>query len=144
MGEMVWERQSPRVLGLCFFPHHFPPMSGTPKMAGALDYPSATFQHQDSGISYRGAKGSLYWFCPYQEAQLWLMLVVWDFYYPTCFIHRNVRTDLTYMWVQFKLKCLVFNCHNMDGEEESIFSPFVTRMKLLSLCPNLAWQLAHK
>ena len=31
------------------------------------------------------------------------------FYYPTFFIHQNVRTDLTYMWVQFKLKHLVLN-----------------------------------
>jgi hypothetical protein len=23
-GEMVWKKKSPRVLGLCFFPHHFP------------------------------------------------------------------------------------------------------------------------
>ena len=30
------------------------------------------------------------------------------FYYPTFFIHQNVRTDLTYVWVQFKLKHLVF------------------------------------
>ena len=32
----------------------------------------------------------------------------------------------------------------MDGREESIFSHFVTCMKLLSVCPNLAWKLAHK
>ena len=31
------------------------------------------------------------------------------FYYPTFFIHQNVRTDLTYRWVQFKLNHLVFN-----------------------------------
>ena len=37
-----------------------------PKLASALDYPSATFQHQVSGNSFRGAKGSLYWFCPIQ------------------------------------------------------------------------------
>ena len=32
----------------------------------------------------------------------------------------------------------------MDGGEESILSHFFTQMKLLSLCPNLAWNLAHK
>ena len=31
-------------------------------------------------------------------------------YYPTFFIHQNVRTDLTYVWVPFKLKHLIFNC----------------------------------
>ena len=32
-------------------------------------------------------------------------------YYPTFFIHQTVRTaDFTYMWVQFKLNDLVFNC----------------------------------
>ena len=54
------------------------------------------------------------------------------------------RTDLTYMWVQFKLKHLVLFVKQMDGEEEPIFSPFATVMQLLSLCPNLAWKLAHK
>ena len=29
---------------------------------------------------------------------------------PTFFIHQNDRTDLTYMWVQFKLKHLLFYC----------------------------------
>ena len=33
------------------------------------------------------------------------------FYHPTFFIHQNVCTDLTYMWVQFKLEHLVFNCY---------------------------------
>ena len=62
------KKQSSRVLGLSSFPHHFPPMSGTlfffqaPKLVSALDYQSATFQHQDSGYSFRGARGSLYWF----------------------------------------------------------------------------------
>ena len=28
-GEMVWKKQSPRTLGLCFFSHHFSLMSGT-------------------------------------------------------------------------------------------------------------------
>ena len=32
-----------------------------PKLASALTFPSATFQHQGSGYSFRGAKGSLYW-----------------------------------------------------------------------------------
>ena len=44
------------------FSHHFPPMSGTPssehlqapKLTSALDYLSATFQHQGSGNSFRG------------------------------------------------------------------------------------------
>ena len=31
------------------------------------------------------------------------------FYYPTFFRHQNVRTDLTYVLVQLKLKHLVFN-----------------------------------
>ena len=29
-----------------------------PKLASALTFPSATFQHQGSGYSFRGAKGS--------------------------------------------------------------------------------------
>ena len=31
------------------------------------------------------------------------------FYYPTFFIHQNLPTDLTCMWVQFKLKHFVLN-----------------------------------
>ena len=31
------------------------------------------------------------------------------FYYPTFFIHQNFRTDLTCMWVLFKLKVFVLN-----------------------------------
>ena len=31
------------------------------------------------------------------------------FYYTTFFIHQNFRTDLTCMWVQFKLKYFVLN-----------------------------------
>ena len=53
-----------------FFPTQFPlpPCLGlqAPKLARALDYPSATFQHQGSGYSLWMAKGSLYWFCPIQ------------------------------------------------------------------------------
>ena len=47
-------------------------MSGTlflfrpPKLATALDWPTVTFQHQGSWYSFRGAKGSLYWFSPIQ------------------------------------------------------------------------------
>ena len=73
MGEK-WsgKKLSPRTLEICFFPDHFSLMSGTlfifraPKLASALDYPSSVFQHQGSGYSFRGAKGSLYWFCPIQ------------------------------------------------------------------------------
>ena len=43
------------------------------------------------------------------------------FYHPTFFTHQNVRTDLTYMWVQFKFKYLVLIVIKMDGEKESIF-----------------------
>ena len=32
------------------------------------------------------------------------------FHYPNFFIHQNVRTNLIYMWVQFKLKHLVISC----------------------------------
>ena len=32
----------------------------------------------------------------------------------------------------------------MDGEEKSICSPYVTRMKLLYSCPNLSWKHALK
>ena len=37
-----------------------------PILASALDYPPATFQHRGSEYSFRGDKGSLYWFCPIQ------------------------------------------------------------------------------
>ena len=66
---VLGKKQSPRH---GFFPHYFPPMSGTllffraPKLVSALDYPSATFQHQGSGNSLRGAKGSMYWSCSIQ------------------------------------------------------------------------------
>ena len=38
------------------------------------------------------------------------------FYYPTFFIHQNFRTDLTCMWVQFKLKHFVLN-HWKNGRK---------------------------
>ena len=44
IGSFYWV--SPRVLGLCFF-HTISPQA--PKLASALDYPSAAFQHQGSG-----------------------------------------------------------------------------------------------
>ena len=53
-----------------FFPHHFPPCLGlcffikAPKLASALDFLSATFQHQGFEYSFREAKSSLYFFCP--------------------------------------------------------------------------------
>ena len=36
------------------------------------------------------------------------------FYYPTFFIHQNLHTDLTCMWVQFKLRHFVLN-HLKNG-----------------------------
>ena len=63
-GEMVWKKTefknswtiSPHVLDSVFFK--------ATKLASALDYLSATFQHQGFGYSFWGAKGSLYWFYP--------------------------------------------------------------------------------
>ena len=57
------------------------------------------------------------------------------------FIHQNVCTDLTYVWVPLQYFLIVREIH--EGEE-SICSHFVTWMKHLFLCPNLAWKLAYK
>ena len=51
---------------------HFSPMTGTLfffrplKMVSSLLSVTEIFQHQGSGNSFRGAKGSLYWSCPIQ------------------------------------------------------------------------------
>ena len=69
---MVWKKTESKNSWTLFFFSPFPPhvwdsvFFRAPKLASALDYPSATFQHQGSGYSFRGAKGSLYWFCPIQ------------------------------------------------------------------------------
>ena len=71
-GRMVWEKNESKNSWTLFFFTTFPPhildsvFFRAPKLTSALDYPSATFQHQGSGNSFRGAKGSLYWFCPIQ------------------------------------------------------------------------------
>ena len=71
MGEKCCEKKTEsKSSWTLFFFTQFPPHVGdsvffrAPKLASALDYPSATIQHQGSGNSFWGAKGSLYWFCP--------------------------------------------------------------------------------
>ena len=67
-GEMVWKKQSSRVLGLCFFSHHFPPCLGLRHWKNkvlSLSLPDI-FQDQGSGYSLRGPKGILYRISPIQ------------------------------------------------------------------------------
>ena len=69
---MVRKKTESKSSWTLFFSTPFPPhvwdsvFFRAPKLASALDYPSANSQHQGSGFSFRGAKGSLYWFCPIQ------------------------------------------------------------------------------
>ena len=69
---MVWKKTESKSSWTLFFFTPFPPhvwdsvFFWAPKLASALDYTSSVFQHQGSGYSFRGAKGSLYWFCPIQ------------------------------------------------------------------------------
>ena len=69
---MVWKKTESKSSWTLFFSRPFLPhvwdsvFFRAPKLASALTFPSATFQHQGSGYSFRGAKGSLYWFCPIQ------------------------------------------------------------------------------
>ena len=73
MGEKRFEKkQSIRISWTLFFFNQFSPMSGTLfffrplKMISSLLSVPEIFQHQGSGNSFRGAKGSLYWSCPIQ------------------------------------------------------------------------------
>ena len=60
--------------------------------------------------------------------------------------HTPKYTDLTYMWVQFKWKHLVFNRNkNVWGGGGRIrFFTFCDLNKTFFLCPNFTWKLAHK
>ena len=73
MGEKWCEKkQSPRTLGLCFFSHHFPPMSGTLFFFEHLNWQVLSitrlqfFSTRVLDIHLGGLKSSLYWFCPIQ------------------------------------------------------------------------------
>ena len=65
------------------------------------------------------------------------------FYHPTFFIHQNIRTGVTYMLVQFKLKHLVFNRLRNGWRGRIHFFTFYDLNETF-ICPNLAWKLAHK
>ena len=68
-GEMILKKTEFKSSWTLFFFRPFLPhvwdsvFFRAPKLASALDNPSSVFQHQGSGYSFRGAKGSLYWFC---------------------------------------------------------------------------------
>ena len=62
-----------------------------PKLASAHDYPSATFKHQGSGNSFRGAICSLYWFCPIQ-----ILCKCWGW--------SNLIKTLAFPWGKAKVK----------------------------------------
>ena len=73
MGEKWFgKKQSPRSSWTLFFFRPFPPHVWDSvffrplKMISSLLSVPEIFQHQGSGNSFRGAKGSLYWSCPIQ------------------------------------------------------------------------------
>ena len=71
------------------------------------------------------------------------------FYYSTFFIHQNVRKDLTYMWVQLKLKHFVFNCYKNGWRERIYFftfcdlnENFIFMSKFnVEACPQMKYEL---
>ena len=131
-GEMVRKKSSPRIswtmffpalkknrvqeaLGLCFFhtisPHVWDSVFflHTTKIYKFSPFWSWNFQHQSSGNSFRGAKGSLYWSCPIQiPSKCWgwsnLVLTL----VQTCsgtfmlyfghFLRRGESTDVQTFW----------------------------------------------
>ena len=71
-GKWSEKKQSPRASWTLFFsepflPHVWDSVFFRPlKIISSLLSVPEIFQHQGSGNSFRGAKGSLYWFCPIQ------------------------------------------------------------------------------
>ena len=91
LDSVFFQTISPPCLGLCFFR----PL----KMISSLLSVPEIFQHQGSGNSFRGAKGSLYWSCPIQippkcwrwsnlicmlPSSLALFVVLWYKYFSKC------------------------------------------------------------
>ena len=46
------------------------------------------------------------------------------FYYPTFLIHRNVRMEIRYRWVLFKIEYFIGNLKKMGGGDEMIVVKF--------------------
>ena len=121
MGEKWFgKKQSPRSSWTLFFFRPFPPHVWDSvffrplKMISSLLSVPEIFQHQGSGNSFRGAKGSLYWSCPIQippKCWGWSNLVhtyLPRFSFTGTFLVLRVRT--LYFTCTYVLGCLCSRC----------------------------------